>query len=137
MRTCSVTGTPLALVPPLGFTVNDRWLKRAGLDYWKKAQIEIFENLEKTLEITKQTFYFFSSKGKKKYTDLAFSNGNWLIFGSETNGFPELFFQKWPDRFATIPMLSHSRCLNLATSVGIVLYETLRQQNFRQFTEKR
>lgn len=136
MRTCSVSGTALALVPPFGFTVNDRWLKRSGLDYWKKAQIEIVEDLEKALDKTKQTFYFFSSRVRKHYTQLTFDTGSWLIFGSETTGLPERFFQKWSDRFASIPMLPQSRCLNLATSAGIVLYEALRQQDFRQLTKE-
>jgi len=138
MRTCSVTGTSLALVPPLGFTCNDRWLKRSRLDYWKAENIEIFENadiFENTLSTTEAAFYFFSSKAKTSYSELTFSAHSWLIFGSETNGLPESFFQRWPDRFATIPMLPASRCLNLATSVGIVLYEALRQHNFLSLRE--
>lgn len=129
VRTCSVTGSSLILVPPLGFSIKDRWLKRAGLDYWEGVQVEILEDLESTLDTLPGNFYFFSSKAEKRYTDIVFTQNDWLVFGSETNGLPARFQQKWPEKFATIPMVSEARCLNLATSVGIVTYEALRQTN--------
>lgn len=129
VRTCSVTGSSLILVPPLGFSIKDRWLKRAGLDYWEGVQVEILEDLESTLDTLSGNFYFFSSKVEKRYTDIVFTQNDWLIFGSETDGLPARFQQKWPEKFATIPMVSEARCLNLATSVGIVTYEALRQTN--------
>lgn len=130
VRTCSVTGNELILVAPLGFSANDRWLKRAGLDYWEGVNVSIIDDLEKYLEETSLPFYFFSSKSKNKYTDLQFSKDSILIFGSETSGLPEQFHERWPERFATIPMLPNSRCLNLATSAGIVIYEAWRQQHW-------
>jgi tRNA (cytidine/uridine-2'-O-)-methyltransferase len=131
VRTCAVTGNELILVAPMGFSVNDRWLKRAGLDYWEGVPVSIIDDLEAYLESTSLPFYFFSSKVKKKYSDIEFSNDSILIFGSETSGLPEHYAERWPERFATIPMLPESRCLNLATSAGIVIYEAWRQQNWK------
>lgn len=133
VRTCSVTGTSLTLVRPLGFSVTDRWLKRAGLDYWEGVDISFIDDLasfEHYLEQTEHQFYFYSSKAEKKYSDIKYKADDMLIFGSETSGLPEYFRGKWPGRFATIPMTEGSRCLNLATSAGIVLYEAWRQQGF-------
>ncbi len=130
VRTCSVSGTDLILVTPLGFSVSDRWLKRAGLDYWEGVNVQIIDDLEKYLSETSANFYFYSSKATQRYSEILYQPEDLLIFGSETSGLPEAFSQKWPDRFATIPMREDVRCLNLATSVGIVLYEALRQQNF-------
>lgn len=130
VRTCSVAGASLTLVRPLGFSVTDRWLKRAGLDYWEGVDVSFIDDLEKYLESTNHPFYFFSSKAEKKYSDIKYGPNDILIFGSETSGLPELFAQKWPERYATIPMIPESRCLNLATSAGIVLYEAWRQQGF-------
>jgi tRNA (cytidine/uridine-2'-O-)-methyltransferase len=126
VRTCSVTGHELILVNP-GFSVNDRWLKRAGLDYWEGVNVEVMDNLEQLLENTTDPFYFLSSKVKRPYTTISYSANDWLIFGSETSGLPPYFHERWPDHFATIPMKSGSRCLNLATSAGIVIFEAERQ----------
>lgn len=129
VRTCAVTGSGLVMVKPLGFSTNDRWLKRAGLDYWEGVEVELIDNLEEYLEGQK-SFYFFSSKGTKAYTEVSYQKGSLLIFGSETSGLPSHFFERWPERFVTIPMVSGVRCLNLATSAGIGLYEAWRQQGF-------
>lgn len=127
VRTCSVTGTSLTLVRPLGFSVTDRWLKRAGLDYWEGVNVEFIDDLEDYLNNTPHPFYFFSSKAKKTYLEPEYTKNDLLIFGSETAGLPPHFQEKWPNHFVTIPMITGSRCLNLATSVGIALYEALRQ----------
>ena len=117
------------LVSPL-FSVNDRWLKRAGLDYWEGVNVEICQsNFEDLLENTPNNFYFLSSKATQSYTSVQYCRTDWLIFGSETEGLPAKFHQRWKDQFITIPMLK-GRCLNLATSVGIVVYEAWRQQGF-------
>lgn len=134
VRTCSVSGTDLGLVPPFGFSISDRWLKRAGLDYWDGVQVDTIEDLSQFLENTQLPFTFFSSKGSQIYTEISYDPNHLLIFGSETDGLPELFWEKWPDRFAKIPMLEESRCLNLATSVGIALYEAHRQQGFSKIS---
>ncbi len=130
VRSCSVTGSGLILVKPLGFQINDRWLKRAGLDYWEGVQVEVIDNLDEALKNFNGNFYFFSSKAEQIYSSVPYTSDDWLIFGSETTGLPERFHEQWPERFATIPMKAESRCLNLATSAGIVLYEAWRQMGF-------
>ena len=132
VRTCAVTGTDLILYNP-GFSTSDRMLKRAGLDYWEGVNVQLieeFEELEKMLTEATGNFHFFSSKASKRYTDISYAKDDWLIFGSETTGLPSIVFEKWPERFATIPMREGARCLNLATSAGVVIYEAWRQQNF-------
>lgn len=130
VRTCAVTGNELILVSP-GFSTKDRWLKRAGLDYWEGVNVQIIENLEEILEKKSGQFYFYSSKASQLYTSIKYTKDDWLIFGSETNGLPAQFMQRWPEAFATIPMKDGVRCLNLATSAGIVIYEAWRQLNFK------
>lgn len=130
VRSCSVTGASLTLVRPLGFSTNDRWLKRAGLDYWEGVNVSFIDDLEAFLDSTPHPFHFFSSKASKRYTEVNYDPNHLLIFGSETSGLPPHYAEKWPDKFATIPMVPEARCLNLATSAGIVLYEAWRQQNF-------
>lgn len=128
VRTCSVTGCELVLVRPLGFSVSDRWLKRAGLDYWEGVNVELIDDLESYLEKATGNFYFFSSKATQSYTDVKYEKEDWLIFGSETSGLPPSITERWSSQAVTIPMLPGARCLNLATSVGIGVYEALRQQ---------
>lgn len=130
IRTCSVTGCDLILVRPLGFSIADRWLKRAGLDYIENVQLNVIDDLESYLDNCGSNFYFFSSKATKIYSDAVYSPQDFLIFGSETDGLPTHFHQKWPEKFLTMPMLSGKRCLNLATTAGIAIYEALRQQKF-------
>lgn len=130
VRTCSVTKTDLVLVPPFGFSTASRHLKRAGLDYWEGVNIEKPTDLNQYLEKNDAPFFFFSSKVKKSYLEAPFTANSLLIFGSETTGLPDEYFEKYKDRFYTIPMIEGSRCLNLATSVGIVLYEALRSTRF-------
>jgi tRNA (cytidine/uridine-2'-O-)-methyltransferase len=130
VRTCAVSGSSLVLVRPLGFSVSNRWLKRAGLDYWEGVSVEIIDDLEDYLSTTASPFSFFSSKATVKYSSVPYAKDHMLVFGSETSGLPAHFQEKWSDRFATIPMIPRARCLNLATSVGIVLYEAWRQHDF-------
>jgi tRNA (cytidine/uridine-2'-O-)-methyltransferase len=137
VRTCSVTGAGLTLVHPLGFSTQSRWLKRAGLDYWENVAIEEIEDLDSYLRNTSAPFFFFSSKAKKSYTEAPFTKDALLIFGSETSGLPSRYLEKWEDRFYTIPMLSEARCLNLATSAAVVLYEALRQTHFFETSESK
>ena len=118
------------MVTPLGFSTSDRWLKRAGLDYWEGVKVSFIDDLPDYLDHYSGNFYFFSSRASRLYTEVAYHPDSLLIFGSETNGLPPSFQQKWPDHFATIPMKEGARCLNLATSAGIVLYEAWRQLKF-------
>lgn len=130
-RTCAVTGTTLVLIRPLGFKISDRFVQRAGLDYWGDVSLKVFDSLDDYLNETALPFYFFSSHGKTIYTDADFSQECSLIFGSETEGIPKKYWEKYTENFVTLPMCEKSRCLNLATSAGIGLYEALRQQNYR------
>jgi tRNA (cytidine/uridine-2'-O-)-methyltransferase len=130
VRTCAVTGCDLIMVRPLGFSTHDRWLKRAGLDYWEGVKVSFIDDLESYLAQQTCSFYFFSSKATTFYSAVTYSSDSLLIFGSETSGLPSSLFEKWPDRFVKIPMIAGVRCLNLATSVGIGVYEAWRQQQF-------
>lgn len=133
VRTCSVTGTGLVLIHPLGFNISDRWLKRAGLDYWEGVTVEEYHSLDEFLEKTTAPVYFFSSKATQLYTDVKYTEDSVLIFGSETEGLPPYIFEKWPDRCVKIPMIQGSRCLNLATSAGIGLYNAYKDASTSLF----
>ena len=128
-RTCVATNTQLILVRPLGFTLTDQSVRRAGLDYWNDVDLTVIDDLYTYLKATSAPFYFFSSHAERAYTSVHYSTSSLLIFGSETAGLPPQFRTTWPERFVTLPMKNNSRCLNLATAVGIGLYEALRQQN--------
>jgi tRNA (cytidine/uridine-2'-O-)-methyltransferase len=130
VRTCAVTGCGLILVRPLGFRTSDRMLRRAGLDYWEGVNVTFIDNLNDYLRETSAPFYFFSSKAKKIYSDATFSKESIFIFGSETSGLPQEFWEKWPENFFTIPMKQDSRCLNLSNAVSIIIYEAWRQRGF-------
>lgn len=130
VRTCAATGAGLILVRPFGFSTNSRHLKRAGLDYWEGVTVEEIDNLKSYLHETDQPFFFFSSKAEKLYTQNTYPRNSLLIFGSETTGLAPQFWNTWPERFLKIPMKPGTRCLNLANSAAIVLYEAFRQNQF-------
>lgn len=130
VRTCFATNTSLVLVRPLGFSTTSRHLKRAGLDYWSDVEIIEIDDLPIYLQDQGKPFFFYSSKASKLYTEAQYSHDSLLIFGSETTGLSKDFIEQWPDHFYTIPMNSNARCLNLANSANIVLYEALRQTHF-------
>ncbi len=131
VRTCNVSGNDLILVKPLGFSTSNKALKRAGLDYWEGINVEIIDNLEDYLNTTSHSFYFFSSHAKHLYTDVQYTKEDLLIFGSESHGLSPQFVEKYPEKFLTLPMKKNSRCLNLANTVSIVIYEAWRQQGFQ------
>ena len=127
-RLCLATNTPLYLVEPLGFSLDDKHLKRAGLDYWEHVNYKLVDSLNEIQTMfSNSTFYYLSTKANKKYTEVHYKNNDFLVFGPESRGLPEeLVFNTGTG--ITIPMYSKKvRSLNLATSVGIVLYETIRQ----------
>jgi tRNA (cytidine/uridine-2'-O-)-methyltransferase len=130
VRTCAATGAELLLVPPLGFSLASRHLKRAGLDYWDAASVHCIEDLSSFLDTTPHPFFFFSSKASKLYTEIAFPADSILIFGSETEGLPPFLWEQYPELFYRIPMIEGQRCLNLAVSASVVLFEALRQNQF-------
>lgn len=131
VRTCAVTGSTLVLVRPLGFQVSSRQLRRAGLDYWEGVDVQQIDDLEAYIKESGRPFYCFSSKVSRPYTDIRYQPDDLLIFGSETAGLPSHYHEQWQDRFYTLPMREGARCLNLASSVGIVLYEGWRQLGFK------
>jgi tRNA (cytidine/uridine-2'-O-)-methyltransferase len=128
VRTSAAGSAGLVLVRPLGFSTSDRRLKRAGLDYWEGVEVQEIDDLSSFVE--GKPVFFFSSKAEKRYTEAVYPSDALLVFGSETEGLPAVFKERWPDRFFKIPMAPKARCLNLACSVGIVLFEALRQNHF-------
>lgn len=130
-RLCAVTNANLHLIEPLGFVITDKHLKRAGLDYWEHINVIRHKSLEYFLENHDTSrMFFLSSKVKKSYWSTEFNDGDYLVFGSETTGIPIEVREKYFDNFLTIPQFNEeTRCLNLSNSVGIVLYEALRQIN--------
>ena len=129
-RLCACLGAKLYLAGRLGFNLTEKHLKRAGLDYWDKLEIEQVENLDFLLkEFSDSNFYYLTTKTKNKYTDNKFKQGDFLVFGPETRGIPEDILNKNKTSCLTIPMKKTTRSLNLSNSVAIVAYEALRQFN--------
>ena len=131
-RTCAITGTVLHLIKPLGFSLEDKYLKRAGLDYWEHLDLRIYENYDDFLDKNKGGRYFFlSTKGERSYADVAYQENDYLVFGPETRGLPmELMEKNWQN-VCKIPMGENYRSLNLSNAAAIVLYEALRQGGFK------
>ena len=130
-RLCACTGSSLFLVGKLGFHITDRHVKRAGLDYWDSVDINTVSTLAELQEkYPENNFYFLSTKASKKYTEIAYKKGDFLVFGSETKGLPEDIVFNNTDNSLTIPMIDNQRSLNLSNSVSIVVYEALRQISF-------
>jgi tRNA (cytidine/uridine-2'-O-)-methyltransferase len=129
-RLCACIGAKLYLIGRLGFSLSDKYTKRAGLDYWDKLEIEHLNSLDELIENNKDSnFYYFTTKTKQKYTDISYKLGDFLIFGPETRGIPENILEKNCDFCATIPMKKCTRSLNLSNSVAIAAYEAVRQFN--------
>ena len=134
-RTCAAIGAKLHLVYPLGFEITDKYLKRAGLDYWDKLEIEEHKSLKEFLEKYKpqeNAMFFATTKGQHCYSDVKYAEYDevFILFGKETKGLPEELLQKYIENTIRIPMKEHLRSLNLSNSVAIVAYEVLRQHNF-------
>jgi tRNA (cytidine/uridine-2'-O-)-methyltransferase len=128
-RLCLATGSTLHLVKPLGFSIDDRALKRAGLDYWKEVDVRLWDSLDELFgkHETPARLFFLTTKANRAYYDVHFAPGDFLIFGRETKGLPESLLAARREQLLTIPMRG-TRSLNLATAVGIVLFEAMRQQ---------
>ncbi|MFN8671385.1 MAG: tRNA (cytidine(34)-2'-O)-methyltransferase [Candidatus Sericytochromatia bacterium] len=133
-RLCALTNSILHLIDPLGFSLMDKQLKRAGLDYWDYLEIKRHKNIETFLEsVDRNKIFFLSSKVEKSYWEESFQDDCYLIFGSESSGLPEIIMNDYKDRMLTIPQFNPKvRCHNLSNSVSIVLYEALRQINFKR-----
>ena len=133
-RTCAATGAKLHLVKPLGFDISEKAVKRAGLDYWDKVDISVYEDLDEFFEKNKGNFWYLSTKAQRCYTEINYSEDDYLVFGRETYGLPEPLLQANYDRSLRIPMREGLRSLNLSNSVAIVLFEALRQTGFAELT---
>lgn len=129
-RTCAATGARLHLVGPMGFKIDDRKLKRAGLDYWHFLDITYYENIDEFFEKNKGEFFFFTTKARKAHSDIEYPDNCYLLFGKETKGLPEELLIKNRDRCVRIPMQGEIRSLNLSNSVAIGVYEVLRQWGY-------
>lgn len=131
-RTCAATGASLHLVKPLGFEIDDRKLKRAGLDYWDKLDITYYEGLDDFFAKNPDAdFYCFTTKARHVYSDISYPKRVFLMFGKETKGLPEELLFANPDRCVRIPMRDTLRSLNLSSSAAIAVYEVFRQRGFK------
>ncbi len=130
-RTCVATGSDLHLIKPLGFSLDEKHLRRAGLDYWPKLKLHIYENYEDFSDKNPGArIYFATTKGRNLYSEVHFGHDDYIMFGKETAGIPEEILVQHPDECIRIPMIGDIRSLNLGNSVAIVLYEALRQNGF-------
>ena len=143
-RTCMITGSPLHLIRPLGFIINSKQLKRAGLDYWDRIDLHEHLNIEAFYKYVEENtqkeaadklhqprIFYATTKGQHRYTDVEYHDGDYIMFGPESSGIPEEILMQHPDDCIRIPMLPEERSLNLANSVAIIAYEALRQQDFK------
>ncbi len=130
-RTCAATGSKLHIIKPMGFEIDDKKLKRAGLDYWHLLGVRYYEGLDDFFEKNPDAnCYYASTKSLNTYCDVSFKDGDYIFFGKETKGLPEELLYKNPQRCIRIPMIDEARSLNLSNAVAIVVYEALRQTSF-------
>lgn len=136
-RTCAASKSVLHLIKPLGFSVEDKYLKRAGLDYWHLLDIRYYDNFEDFVNKNKNAkLYMATTKSKKVYTEVNYEENDFIVFGKESAGIPEEILLEYKDTAVRIPMFGEARSLNLSNSVAIVLYEALRQQNFTELLKE-
>ncbi|HBS57976.1 MAG: tRNA (uridine(34)/cytosine(34)/5-carboxymethylaminomethyluridine(34)-2'-O)-methyltransferase TrmL [Bacillota bacterium] len=132
-RLCAATGCKLHLVRPLGFSVDDKYLKRAGLDYWHLVDIfyhDSFADLQ--AQFPGKSFYLNTTKAGKRHTEICYGAGDFLVFGKETKGLSPDILRQYPENQVRIPMIAEARSLNLSNAVAVVVYEALRQQGFAE-----
>lgn len=131
-RTCAATGARLHLVGPMGFRLDDKKMKRAGLDYWPLLDITVYENAQAFFSQNSGPFFYFSTKARRVYTEVTYPDGAYLVFGKETAGLPEEWLRDYPDNSVRLPMLDDeaARSLNLSNAVAVGTYEVLRQWGF-------
>ena len=133
-RTCVLTNTKLHLIKPLGFSLEDKYIKKGGLDYWEKVQLFIWEDFDhfykENIENKDANLYFATTKINQKYSDVKFQKNDFIMFGPESRGIPEEILNKYKEYNITIPMIPMGRSINLANSASIILYEALRQNDF-------
>lgn len=130
-RTCVATNTVLHLIEPLGFRLNEKEVKRAGMDYWEHLDVRRYMNFEEFLEKNPNAhIYMATTKARRSYTEVSYGPDDYIMFGKESAGIPEEILVEYEETCIRIPMLPQIRSLNLSNSVSIVLYEALRQNNF-------
>ena len=135
-RTCAATGSRLHIVKPMGFEIDDKKLKRAGLDYWHLLGVQYYDNLEAFFEKTKGGRYFYATtKAPATYVQAQYQDGDYILFGKETKGLPEELLHENRERCIRIPMIHEARSLNLSNAVAVVVYEALRQTGFTALQE--
>ncbi|MBC8571388.1 tRNA (uridine(34)/cytosine(34)/5-carboxymethylaminomethyluridine(34)-2'-O)-methyltransferase TrmL [Zongyangia hominis] len=135
-RTCAATGARLHLVGPMGFQIDDKKLKRAGLDYWHLLDISYYDGLDDFFEKNQGEFYYFTTKGQHRYSDVSYPEDGYIVFGREDAGLPEALLFAHPDRCVRLPMIEGARSLNLSNTVAIAVYEALRQRDFQGLKTK-
>lgn len=132
-RTCVATGTRLHLIEPLGFSIDEKAVRRAGMDYWKDVDVTTYVNWEDFLQRNPDAkLYFATTKARKVYSEPHYEPGSYLVFGKESAGIPEEILKDHPEQCVRIPMMGETRSLNLSNSAAILLYEALRQNEFDQ-----
>ena len=133
-RTCVLTNTKLHLIKPLGFSLEDKYIKKGGLDYWEKVQLFIWEDFDhfykENIENKDANLYFATTKTNQKYSDVKFQKNDFIMFGPESRGIPEEILNKYKEYNITIPMIPMGRSINFANSASLILYEALRQNDF-------
>ena len=129
-RTCAVTGARLHIIEPMGFSIDDTKLKRAGLDYWHLLDVTFYPNLDAFREQNPGAYYYFTTKAPHIYTEVAYPEQVYLFFGKETKGLPEDLLREHHDRCVRLPMIANARSLNLANTVAVAAYEVLRQWDY-------
>ncbi len=136
-RTCAATGAHLHMIRPLGFEVTDKYLKRAGLDYWHLVDITYYDGFQELqAKYPSGRFFYFTTKARHRHSDVRFQEGDFLVFGKETKGLPEELLLQNENECLRIPMFAEARSLNLSNSVAIALYEALRQTDFDGLLEE-
>ncbi len=133
-RTCAVTGAALNLIGPMGFALDDRKLRHAGLDYWPYLTLSYYDSLSDFFSKNTGRFFFFSTKAQNRHTDIIYPDNCFLFFGKESAGLPEPLLFRHPDSCVRIPMMNGARSLNLANSVAIGVFEVLRQWDFPELS---
>ncbi|MGE5397323.1 MAG: tRNA (uridine(34)/cytosine(34)/5-carboxymethylaminomethyluridine(34)-2'-O)-methyltransferase TrmL [Chitinophagales bacterium] len=134
-RTCALTGTVLHLIKPLGFSLEDRYLKRAGLDYWPHVKLQVWDDFDSLIEASPgKNFFLATTKSSNSYDRVQYKLDDFLVFGKETEGLKKEILDRFPHNQIRIPMLDLGRSLNLSNSVAIVLYEALRQNGYLGLT---
>ena len=135
-RTCAATGARLHLVGPMGFQIDDKKLKRAGLDYWHLLDITYYDGLEDFFKKNQGQFYYFTTKGQNRYSDIAYPEDAYIVFGREDAGLPEELLKANPDSCVRIPMRGEIRSLNLSNSVAVGVFEALRQWGYPRLSSE-